>query len=56
MKADESLTVRIVRLFTTSHLSLLFLIISLLAGAVALGMMMLVLRRRARRVSQFGAT
>lgn len=32
----DSLTVAIVRLFTTSHLSLLFLIISLLAGAVAL--------------------
>ena len=35
-EATESLTVKIVRLFTTSHLSLLFLIISLLAGAVAL--------------------
>ncbi|MFZ2727781.1 MAG: efflux RND transporter permease subunit [Methylococcaceae bacterium] len=34
--SKDSLTVRIVRLFTTSHLSLLFLIISLLAGAVAL--------------------
>jgi len=34
--ATESLTVRIVRLFTTSHLSLLFLIVSLLAGAAAL--------------------
>ena len=32
----DSLTVRIVRLFTTSQLSLLFIIISLLAGAVAL--------------------
>ncbi|MDP2901609.1 MAG: efflux RND transporter permease subunit, partial [Methylovulum sp.] len=32
----DSLTVAIVRLFTTSHLSLLFLIISLLAGAAAL--------------------
>ncbi|WP_347988848.1 efflux RND transporter permease subunit [Methylomonas sp. AM2-LC] len=32
----DSLTVSIVRLFTTSHLSLLFLIISLLAGAAAL--------------------
>ncbi len=32
----DSLTVRIVRLFTTSHLSLLFLLISLLAGGVAL--------------------
>ncbi len=32
----DSLTVAIVRRFTTSHLSLLFLIISLLAGAVAL--------------------
>jgi multidrug efflux pump subunit AcrB len=42
MKADinpvkkDSLTVAIVRLFTTSHLSLLFLLISLLAGAAAL--------------------
>ncbi|KJV05538.1 efflux RND transporter permease subunit [Methylocucumis oryzae] len=35
-EATESLTVKIVRLFTTSHLSLLFLLISLLAGAVAL--------------------
>ncbi|NBV74744.1 MAG: efflux RND transporter permease subunit, partial [Methylococcaceae bacterium] len=34
--ATESLTVRIVRLFTTSHLSLLFLLVSLLAGAAAL--------------------
>ena len=34
--AHESLTVRIVRLFTTSHLSLLFLLVSLLAGAAAL--------------------
>ena len=33
---NDTLTVRIVRLFTTSHLSLLFLVISLLAGAVAL--------------------
>lgn len=32
----DSLTVAIVRLFTTSHLSLLFLLISLLAGAAAL--------------------
>ena len=32
----DSLTVSIVRLFTTSHLSLLFLLISLVAGAVAL--------------------
>ena len=32
----DSLTVSIVRLFTTSHLSLLFLLISLLAGAAAL--------------------
>ncbi len=32
----DSLTVAIVRLFTTSHLSLLFLLISLLTGAVAL--------------------
>jgi len=32
----DSLTVSIVRLFTTSHLSLLFLLISLLAGGVAL--------------------
>jgi len=32
----DSLTVAIVRLFTTSHLSLLFLLISLLAGAGAL--------------------
>lgn len=32
----DSLTVSIVRLFTTSHLSLLFLLISLFAGAVAL--------------------
>lgn len=32
----DSLTVAIVRLFTTSHLSLVFLIISLLAGATAL--------------------
>ncbi len=32
----DSLTISIVRLFTTSHLSLLFLIISLLAGAAAL--------------------
>ncbi len=32
----DSLTIRIVRLFTTSQLSLLFLIISLLAGAAAL--------------------
>ncbi|MCX7068714.1 MAG: efflux RND transporter permease subunit [Methylococcales bacterium] len=32
----DSLTISIVRLFTTSHLSLLFLLISLLAGAVAL--------------------
>ncbi|PPD36493.1 MAG: acriflavine resistance protein B, partial [Methylomonas sp.] len=32
----DSLTIAIVRLFTTSQLSLLFLIISLLAGAVAL--------------------
>ncbi len=32
----DSLTVSIVRLFTTSHLSLLFLLISLLAGAIAL--------------------
>lgn len=31
----DSLTVAIVRLFTTSHLSLLFLLISLLAGAAA---------------------
>ncbi|POZ50019.1 efflux RND transporter permease subunit [Methylovulum psychrotolerans] len=39
MSADikkDSLTVAIVRLFTTSHLSLLFLLISLLAGAAAL--------------------
>lgn len=40
MKQDatqkNSLTVSIVRLFTTSHLSLLFLLISLLAGAAAL--------------------
>ncbi len=35
MKQD-SLTIRIVRLFTTSQLSLLFLIISVLAGAAAL--------------------
>ncbi|MCX7088576.1 MAG: efflux RND transporter permease subunit [Methylococcales bacterium] len=34
--AKDSLTVSIVRLFTTSQLSLLFLIISLLAGAAAL--------------------
>ncbi len=33
---QENLTVAIVRLFTTSHLSLLFLVISLLAGAAAL--------------------
>lgn len=33
---QDSLTVAIVRLFTTSHLSLLFLLISLLAGAAAL--------------------
>lgn len=32
----DSLTVAIVRLFTTSHLSLLFLLISILAGAAAL--------------------
>ncbi len=32
----DSLTVAIVRLFTTSHLSLLFLLVSLLAGAAAL--------------------
>lgn len=32
----DSLTVAIVRLFTTSHLSLLFLLISLVAGAAAL--------------------
>ena len=32
----DSLTVSIVRLFTTSHLSLLFLLISLVAGAAAL--------------------
>ncbi|MDT4331158.1 efflux RND transporter permease subunit [Methylomonas sp. MS20] len=32
----DTLTVAIVRLFTTSHLSLLFLLISLLAGAAAL--------------------
>ena len=32
----DTLTVRIVRLFTTSHLSLLFLLISLMAGAAAL--------------------
>ncbi len=32
----DSLTVSIVRLFTTSHLSLLFLLISLVAGAMAL--------------------
>ncbi|AEG01862.1 efflux RND transporter permease subunit [Methylomonas methanica] len=32
----DSLTVSIVRLFTTSHLSLLFLLISVLAGAAAL--------------------
>jgi multidrug efflux pump subunit AcrB len=32
----DTLTVSIVRLFTTSHLSLLFLLISLLAGAAAL--------------------
>jgi multidrug efflux pump subunit AcrB len=32
----DSLTVAIVRLFTTSHLSLLFLLISLMAGAAAL--------------------
>ena len=32
----DSITVAIVRLFTTSHLSLLFLLISLLAGAAAL--------------------
>ena len=32
----DSLTVSIVRLFTTSQLSLLFLLISLVAGAVAL--------------------
>ncbi len=32
----DSLTISIVRLFTTSHLSLLFLLISLLAGAAAL--------------------
>ena len=32
----DSLTVKIVRLFTTSHLSLLFLLVSLLAGAAAL--------------------
>ncbi len=32
----DSLTVSIVRLFTTSHLSLLFLLISLVAGTVAL--------------------
>ena len=35
-KAKDSLTISIVRLFTTSQLSLLFLIISLLAGAAAL--------------------
>ncbi len=35
-KHKDSLTVKIVRLFTTSHLSLLFLLISLLAGAAAL--------------------
>ncbi|MGR9114507.1 MAG: efflux RND transporter permease subunit [Gammaproteobacteria bacterium] len=35
-KNQDSLTVAIVRLFTTSQLSLLFLIISLLAGAAAL--------------------
>jgi multidrug efflux pump subunit AcrB len=34
----DSLTVSIVRLFTTSHLSLLFLLISLVAGAVALSL------------------
>ena len=34
--AKDSVTVAIVRLFTTSHLSLLFLLISLLAGAAAL--------------------
>ena len=34
----DSLTVSIVRVFTTSHLSLLFLLISLVAGAVALSL------------------
>ena len=34
----NSLTVSIVRLFTTSHLSLLFLLVSLVAGAVALAL------------------
>lgn len=36
MASKDSLTVAVVRLFTTSHLSLLFLLISLLAGAAAL--------------------
>lgn len=35
-REKDSLTVAIVRLFTTSHLSLLFLLVSLLAGAAAL--------------------
>lgn len=36
VEKKDSVTVAIVRLFTTSHLSLLFLLVSLLAGAAAL--------------------